>query len=102
MFSNLPLAISKCFNTGLVSGLYAGGIIGLDFGYLMALSTVNILNCYNTGDITGNNAGGIFGGVGKGGTDALASTGGGGGATNMNAGIAGNGGSGIVIVRYAK
>ena len=54
------------------------------------------------GGLGGGGTGGTFGGVGKGGTDALASTGGGGGACNMNASTAGNGGSGIVIVRYAK
>jgi len=54
------------------------------------------------GGAGGGGTGGTFGGVGKGGTDGLASTGGGGGACNMNAPTAGNGGSGIVIVRYAK
>jgi hypothetical protein len=55
------------------------------------------------GGLGGGGTGGTNGAAGqKGGTDGLASTGGGGGACNMNAPIAGNGGSGIVIVRYAK
>lgn len=55
------------------------------------------------GGLGGGGTGGTNGSANqKGGTDGLTATGGGGGACNMNAPIAGNGGSGIVIVRYAK
>ena len=56
-----------------------------------------------SGGYGGGGTGGTNGSAGqKGGTDGTYNTGGGGGACNMNAPIAGSGGSGIVIIRYPK
>ena len=50
--------ISGCTNSGAISGLYAGGIIGNVLGYI---GSASIINCTNSGVISGNLAGGIVG-----------------------------------------
>jgi hypothetical protein len=50
------LAISEirgCYNTGKITGTYAGGLIGFQVGIAK--------DSYNAGDISGKNAGGLFG-----------------------------------------
>jgi hypothetical protein len=50
------LAISEirgCYNTGTITGVYAGGLTGFQVGIAK--------DSYNAGDISGKNAGGMFG-----------------------------------------
>lgn len=59
-FANGYGIIQNCYNTGIISGTFAGGITGDWFGY-NSNNLCSIINCYNTGNITGSNAGGITG-----------------------------------------
>ena len=50
---NVGGTIENCYNTGTVTGYYAGGVCGDNRG--------TIENCYNTGTVTGYYAGGVCG-----------------------------------------
>jgi|GEM_PF-2532028 len=52
--NKLPIsAINDCYNSGAITGAYAGGITGYQVG--------SAQNCYNIGSIGGTYAGGMFG-----------------------------------------
>jgi hypothetical protein len=51
--------ISNCSNSGVISGISAGGICGAFIA--QANGTVSITNCLNTGIISGDSSGGITG-----------------------------------------
>ena len=71
--------ISKCYNTGMISGGDCGGVVGFSSGKLLdcyntgsvgdgyrsggvvAWSTGSITSCYNTGSVRGTNTGGVAG-----------------------------------------
>ena len=52
-YNNNSGTITNCYNTGTVSGGYAGGVCGYNNG--------TITNCYNTGTVSGRDVGGVCG-----------------------------------------
>ena len=53
--------ISGCYNTGTINATGSGGIVGINLGSGMILSSITISKCYNIGTVAGTYAGGITG-----------------------------------------
>ena len=58
--SNSTATIESSYNTGTVSGNYAGGVCGKNYAYDSS-ATATIKSSYNTGTVSGNYAGGVCG-----------------------------------------
>lgn len=53
--------VSNCYNTGSVRGIYAGGVVGINYGTVDKESNT-VDNCYNTGAVSGSlYVGGVVG-----------------------------------------